>query len=204
MQIAKFAITSTHPFHLIINKGSVTNFQNAKGAIVNAANTACLGGGGVDGFISAAGGKRLLKDRKKLPEIISNGRTVRCPVGEAKITGPGNYNRLSVPYVIHAVGPSYWEFDNPEEADELLTSAYKQSLNRAEETELEAVAFCLLSAGVFRGWRRLDAVLRIALETICQFEGYQQLEEIHVFAFSEIEAKTILQVATTLGMERGA
>jgi O-acetyl-ADP-ribose deacetylase (regulator of RNase III) len=204
MQIAKFTITSTHPFRLIINKGSVTNFQHANGAIVNAANTTCLGGGGVDGFISAAGGKRLFKDREKLPEIISNGRTVRCPVGEAKITGPGNYNRLNVPYVIHAVGPSYWEFDNPVEADELLTSAYRQSLNRAEETELEAVAFCLLSAGIFRGSRRLDAVLRIALETICQFEGYKQLEEIHVFAFSEIEAKTILQVATTLGMERGA
>jgi O-acetyl-ADP-ribose deacetylase (regulator of RNase III) len=197
MQIAKFLIPSIHPFHLVVNQGSVTKFQHEKGAIVNAANECCLGGGGVDGAISAAGGQRLLRDRILLPEVYQN---VRCPVGEAKMTGPGNYGKLNVNYVIHAVGPSYWDYDDTREADELLKSAYGQSLQRAQEAELEQLAFSLLSAGVFRGSQSLMAVLQIAIETISQYEGYEQLKEVHLFAFNKREVLTILQVTRSLGM----
>jgi len=155
----------------------------------------------VDGAITTAGGEQLHEDRIALPIVYTENKTpVRCPVGEAKITGPGDYGKLKVPYVIHAVGPCYWDFDDYQEADELLISAYQQSLERAKEAELEAVAFSLISAGVFRGSRSSAAILRMAVETIKDFDGYSQLKEVHIFAFSARETNTLLKVTNKLGM----
>lgn len=205
MQVSQYTISASFPFKLIFNKGSVTSFQHSKGAIVNAANKACLGGGGVDGAISAAGGELLFRHRLALPIIeVENDDdadkndfvAVRCPVGEAKLTGPGNYDALRVPYVIHAVGPSYWDFERNEynKADELLKSSYRESLIRAKEVKLEAIAFSLISAGVYRGERSLKSVLKFAVETICEFEGYEELREIHMFAFNKVEMRTLQRI----------
>lgn len=96
---------------MVICFGSVVNFgyptNPDRSAIVNAANNLCLGGGGVDGAISTAGGDRLLNDRRALPSIRGHGREVRCRTGDAVITGPNQYGRLLTPFVIHAVGPNY-------------------------------------------------------------------------------------------------
>jgi len=98
------------------------------------------------------------------------------------LTGPNSYGTLRVSNVIHAVGPHYMQY-TAEEGDALLTSAYTNSLERAREAGLEAVAFSLLSAGVFRGSRSLREVLRVGVAAMSQFRGYAGLEEVHLCAF---------------------
>jgi len=204
-QVAKCLITNKDDsaFHLVISNGSLLDFHHENGAIVNAANEGCLGGGGVDGAISAAGGNQLRSDRSALP-VLKNyqGDKVRCPTGDAKITGgPINqYGSIGTSYVIHAVGPAYFCYDDIQEPDELLRSAYQQSMERAREAKLEAVAFSLLSAGVYRGSRSRKDVLKIGVESLCEFEGYPELSEVHLFAFSEVELNSLLQIIKELGL----
>lgn len=205
----------TSTFKLIFSEGSVVDFHHqknpTKAAIVNAANEECLGGGGVDGAISDAGGPNLLRDRLALPAVLGEDDCsdygdqieVRCPIGDAKLTGPGDYGSLNVSYVIHAVGPNYLCYESClERADGLLRSAYTQSLERAKEVGLESVAFCLLSAGIFRGRRSLDEVLRIGVESICDFDGYGGLKEVHLCAFSVDEVNALTQIAENIGLEK--
>jgi O-acetyl-ADP-ribose deacetylase (regulator of RNase III) len=105
-------------------------------AIVNAANTMLLGGGGVDGAIHRAGG----------PDILAECRTLGgCPTGEARITGGG---RLRARFVIHAVGPVYRDGRGREA--ELLAGAYRASLALAIERGLESAAFPSISTGAYR------------------------------------------------------
>lgn len=126
-------------------------------AIVNAANSTLLGGGGVDGAIHRGAGKELLEECRKL-----NG----CKTGEAKITG--GYN-LPAKHVIHTVGP-IWEHkydQNPQEAIDLLTSCYTNSLFLAETNKLKTIAFPCISTGVYHFPNELAA--QIALTTIYKF-----------------------------------
>lgn len=191
-------------FDLVVSLGSVVDFayggsKQPKAAIVNAANEGCLGGGGVDGAISDAGGPKLLADRKALPE--KGGAGIRCPTGEAVITGPGSYGSLRVPYVIHAVGPNYMSFgDDLAAGDRLLRSAYTQSLERAREADLEAVAFSLISSGIFRGRRSKREVLRIGVEAIAGFDGYDHLKEVHMCAYGADDGDTLRDIAAELGL----
>lgn len=169
-------------------------------AIVNAANEGCLGGGGVDGAISDAGGPALLEDRINLPQLRPG---LRCHTGSAVLTGPNSYGSLNVPYVIHAVGPNYMRYDTEEEmaqGDELLSSAYLTSLECGKSQNIEAIAFALLSAGIFRGKRSVDEVMKIGIDAICKFDGYPALQEVHLCAFSKFEANTLIGVATSLGL----
>lgn len=126
---------------------------------------------------------------------------VRCRTGEAVMTGPNEYGSLNVRYVIHAVGPNYLTCVSREEeerGDELLACAYECSLKCAERAKLEAVAFSLLSAGVFRGDRSLEEVLTIGMHLICDFEGYEELKEVVLCVFSEREVMTLVEVASLL------
>ena len=110
-------------------------------AIVNAANERMLGGGGVDGAIHRAAGSGLYEECKRAPETRPG---VRCPTGEARITGG---HRLLAPWVIHTVGP-VWRGGSEGEAD-LLASCYRNALKLASERGLRSIAFPAISCGVY-------------------------------------------------------
>jgi O-acetyl-ADP-ribose deacetylase len=122
---------------LSIVKGDIT-FQSTD-AIVNAANSGLMGGGGVDGAIHRAGGSAILEECK---QIIA--RQGRLPAGKAVITTGGN---LKAKYVIHTVGPIWHGGGNGE--PELLAGAYRESLSLAAEKELVSVSFPSISTGAY-------------------------------------------------------
>lgn len=144
---------------MVVSKGSVVAFRGD--AIVNAANEECLGGGGVDGAINRAGGEALARARQNLP-LLSAG--VRCCTGSAVMTVGG---ALEATTCVHAVGPNYCKYDGDlERADADLRSAYTAAMAIAQKQGLTTVGFSLISAGIYRKPRSLDAVLEIGCEAI--------------------------------------
>ena len=133
---------------LELMEGDIT--QQEIDAVVNAANTTLLGGGGVDGAIHRSGGPAILEECKRIGG---------CPTGEAVITTAGN---LPARWVIHTVGP-VWR-DGSHREPELLRNAYKNSLLQADQNRLTSIAFPSISTGAYRF--PIDTAARIALSTI--------------------------------------
>lgn len=146
-------------------------------AIVNAANSSLMGGGGVDGAIHRVGGPQILEDCRK---IVA--RQGGCKTGEAVITSAGN---LPAKYVIHTVGP-VWRGGNNGEAV-LLASCYKNSLLLAVQQGIRSIAFPNISTGIYHYPKELAA--EIALKTTRLFlTEYDQLQVIFVCFDNENKA----------------
>jgi O-acetyl-ADP-ribose deacetylase (regulator of RNase III) len=141
-------------------------------AVVNAANSSLLGGGGVDGAIHRRGGPSILAQCRQLRAgRYRNG----LPTGQAVFTTAGD---LPARWVIHTVGPVYTE---SEDRSELLASCYRESLRVADELGAVTVAFPAVSAGVY-GWPWADAA-RIALSTVANMPT--RVREVRFVLFSE-------------------
>jgi O-acetyl-ADP-ribose deacetylase len=154
-------------------------------AIVNAANSTLLGGGGVDGAIHRAAGPELLEECRKLRG---------CRTGEAKIT---RGHRLQAKHVIHTVGPVYGE-ERGREA-ELLASCYRESLTLAWQHGCKSVAFPSISTGAY-GYP-LEEASRIALKTIREFirEHPDALETIEIVTFADRDHRLYQQAYEKAG-----
>lgn len=140
-------------------------------AVVNAANPAMFGGGGVDGAIHRAAGPALLEECKKVAAVSG----VRCPVGEARITLGGE---LKARYVIHTVGPIYMSDEDPSGH---LISAYRNSLDLALSHQCRSIAFPAISCGVY-GYPAEEAA-KISI-SVCERSKYQDLS-IYFYLFSQ-------------------
>ncbi|WP_022664473.1 O-acetyl-ADP-ribose deacetylase [Desulfospira joergensenii] len=150
-----------------VHKGDITLME--VDAIVNAANSSLVGGGGVDGAIHRAAGPGLLEECRGLGE---------CPAGEARITSGHN---LKARYVIHTVGPIY---SNSAQDPVLLAGCYENSFRLALEKEIQTIAFPAISCGVY-GYPIGDAC-KIALETTRDFlEKNEALEQVIFVLFSD-------------------
>ena len=142
---------TVHQSILEIVQGDIT--QQEITAIANAANSALAGGGGVDGAIHRAGGPTLMSELKA--------KYRGCPTGSAVITGAGN---LKAKYVIHAVGPRY--SGSPKDGD-LLSSAYRKSLELCTENRIDSVAFPSISTGIY-GYP-IEEASQIALKMVLNY-----------------------------------
>jgi O-acetyl-ADP-ribose deacetylase (regulator of RNase III) len=152
-------------------------------AIVNAANTSLLGGGGVDGAIHRAGGPQILEECKKIGG---------CPTGEARITSGG---RLQARWVIHTVGPVYR--DGKHQEPELLASAYRNSLRLASERGIKSVAFPSISTGAY-GYPLADAA-HIALRTAIEYlEHHPEIRLARFVLFGQSALRTHEEVLASL------
>ena len=167
-------------------RGDITQMQ--VDAIVNAANSSLMGGGGVDGAIHRAGGPAILEDCKK---IIA--RQGSCKTGEAVITTAGN---LPVKFVIHTVGP-VWNGGKSNEAVK-LANCYKNSLRLAVENNLKAVAFPNISTGIY-GYPKKDAA-DIAIQSVSAFlQSDSPIRHVYFVCFDEENYFIYQNIIASLG-----
>lgn len=170
---------------LEVRQGDITKLN--VDAIVNAANTRLLGGGGVDGAIHRAAGPDLLKECRSIGG---------CPTGEARLTR--GYN-LPARHVIHTVGPVY--SGTPKDS-RLLTDCYRNSLDLAVANRIASIAFPAISCGVY-GYPIRDAS-RIAIDTTCRFlEKTDRIERVIFILFSPADADVYREYLAERGGEAG-
>lgn len=165
-RLVQRALFNTTTVELI--QGDIT--QQDTDAIVNAANSSLLGGGGVDGAIHRAAGPKLLEETRTLGG---------CVTGDAKIT---RGYRLKARHVIHAVGPIYRRGD--EAPPRLLASAYRRCLELAVENDMKTISFPAISTGIYS--YPLEEAASIALETVYNFtHTNNQLTLVRFVLFNE-------------------
>ena len=153
-------------------------------AIVNAANSSLLGGGGVDGAIHRTGGPQILRECR---EIRNTRYPDGLPTGEAVITSGGN---LPARYVIHTVGPIY--ASDPERDSELLAAAYRNSLTLAVQHALTSIAFPSISTGVY-GYPKQEAAA-ISSRAIKEFLSLEQsVQQVRLVFFHDADARVFLE-----------
>jgi O-acetyl-ADP-ribose deacetylase len=152
-------------------KADITEIQ--VDAIVNAANTSLLGGGGVDGAIHRKGGKAILDEC-----IQIRNKQGGCKTGEAVITTAGN---LPSKYVIHTVGP-VWNGDKVEKS-KLLADCYKNCLNLAIQNGIKTIAFPNISTGIYHFPK--DKAAEIAVRTVKDFERISEIEKVIFVCFDD-------------------
>jgi len=168
-------------------KGDITEIETD--AIVNAANSTLMGGGGVDGAIHRVGGPKVLEECKRIraaewPDGL--------PTGKAVITSGGN---LKAKYVIHTVGP-VWHGGNRGEP-ELLAEAYRNSLNLAVSRRLKTIAFPSISTGAY-GYP-IEKASRVALTTVKEFlEKEDKVDKVEFVLFSAYDLKVYRDAARGL------
>jgi O-acetyl-ADP-ribose deacetylase (regulator of RNase III) len=149
-------------------------------AIVNAANSTLLGGGGVDGAIHRNGGSEILKECQQIRNTVYPDG---LPTGQAVITTGGN---LPAKYVIHTVGPIYGR--DPEREAELLAACYQNSLLLARQHAVSSIAFPSISTGAY-GYPKPEAA-KIASATIKHFlSADRQIEQVRLVFFQERDAR---------------
>jgi O-acetyl-ADP-ribose deacetylase len=148
-------------------KGDIT--KKKVDAIVNAANTSLLGGGGVDGAIHKAGGKTILEGCRKI-----RNKQGGCKVGEAVITTAG---KLPAKFIIHTVGPVWNDGKNNEE--KLLSLAYTNSLKLALENGVNSISFPNISTGIYKFPKEKAA--QIAIKTVLDF--LSETDKINIVVF---------------------
>jgi O-acetyl-ADP-ribose deacetylase (regulator of RNase III) len=161
---------TVHQSTLEIVQGDIT--QQATEAIGNAANSALAGGGGVDGAIHRAGGPSIMSELRA--------KYKGCPTGSAVITSGGN---LKTKYVIHAVGPRY---SGSTKDPELLSEAYRKSLELCTQNKISSVAFPSISTGIY-GYP-VEEASRIALRTVMDY--LKEHPEIKLIRFVLFDSKT--------------
>lgn len=142
-------------------------------AVVNAANTSLLGGGGVDGAIHRKGGGQILEECQAI-----RAKQGGCKVGEAVITTAGN---LPAKFVIHTVGPR-WNDGKSNEA-KLLKSCYVNSLNLAVENDIEIIAFPNISTGIYRFPK--EEAAEIAIDSVVNFPDKDKIDLLQFVCFDE-------------------
>ena len=153
-------------------------------AIVNAANSSLLGGGGVDGAIHRAGGPEILKECREIRRTVYPDG---LPTGQAVITTGGN---LPAKYVIHTVGPIYGR--QPERDAELLASCYQNSLLLARQHPISSIAFPSISTGVY-GYPKPEAA-KVSSAAVKNFlSADEQIEQVRLVFFQQEDARVFLQ-----------
>ncbi len=174
---------------LSIIQGDIT--EQATDAIVNAANSSLMGGGGVDGAIHRAGGPTILEECKR---IVS--KQGRLPTGKAVITTGGN---LKARFIIHTVGP-VWRGGNEGEP-ELLASAYQESLKVATENNLSSISFPSISTGAY-GYPVAEAA-KVAVRTVVSFlkERVTPIKEVVFVLFDSVTFESYSSVLGEIARE---
>ncbi|WP_185246404.1 O-acetyl-ADP-ribose deacetylase [Chryseobacterium bernardetii] len=153
-----------------IVKGDITKIQ--ADAIVNAANSSLLGGGGVDGTIHRVGGPKILEECRAI-----RNRQGKCSTGEAVVTTAGN---LPAQYVIHTVGP-VWN-GNEEKSSKFLSDCYQNSLKLAENLGVKTIAFPNISTGIYKFPKELAG--EIAVHEVRKFNS-DIIEKVIFVCFDE-------------------
>jgi len=170
---------------VIVTVGDIT--EQATDAIVNAANSTLLGGGGVDGAIHSKGGRQIYVECYQIRQTVY---PKGLPTGKAVITSGGN---LKARFVIHTVGPVFGM--NQGKDHELLSDSYKNSLALAVENDLQTIALPSVSTGAFHFPKHEAA--RISSQTIKDFLAFDdKISEVRLIFFSESDAKIFLKHQT--------